>query len=88
MVVQKNVRKGEVVKFADILNDLKGIKFKVASEGTLHLPFKTTKETIQDIIHICRVRLLTDWHVVYPEPTIKNPEPSVIFYWDRFTKKV
>ena len=71
------------MKFDELEGKLKDIKYRVIDEWDIMLPFNTTAETIQKVIGICRNNLLTDWHIVYKDPTKMTPEPEVNIYWDR-----
>jgi len=75
--------KDTTLKFNEFKKLLKGIKFKVVKEWNITLPHHTPRETIQNILDLCRENMLLDWHVIYPEPTGKDPEPEIKIYWDR-----
>ena len=73
----------EEIKFKEFQKELEEIKYRSEKKWEIFLPFDTSREVIQTIIEKCRKHYLTNWHIVYPEPTNKIPEPEVEMFWDK-----
>ena len=71
------------MKFEEFHKKLESIKHEVIGKWDISLPFDTTSETIQKIIHICRENFIVEWHIIYKNPTNMIPEPAINIYWDR-----
>ena len=71
------------MKFDEFQKKLESIKYEVIGKWDISLPFNTTSETIQKLILICRENLITEWHMIFKQPTDANPEPNINIYWDR-----
>jgi len=78
----KKDKKDKFDKLLEKFGDIKFRKGKSKDSAEIFLPFKTSTEDIQSIIAACREEVLISWHIIFPEPTEKVPEPEVRIYWD------
>ena len=75
------------MNFKDFKKELKDIKFKSKKDWEIFLPYGAERETVQSVIGFCRKHMIVDWHIIFPSPTEKEPEPDIRIYWDRKQKK-